>query len=136
MALLRLRCVASTQHAIPSANIIQHYNHLAHTRIEAQRAEFKRWVESHTPEEIAIANTARASLRRQENRKKGTKSKFPVIHDERAVKRGISAYLQFNVNRNASGDFKHIPMVERSKLISQEWKALSEDEKKVSLTVL
>jgi len=110
---------------------VQHYNHLAHTNIEAKRAEFKHWVESHTPEEIAIANTARASLRRQEDRKKGRMSKFPAIHDERAVKRVISAYVQFNINRQASGDFKHIPMIERSKLISQEWKVLNEDEKRV-----
>lgn len=91
----------------------------------------KRWVESHTPEEIAIANTARAALRRKEDRKKNHRTKYPAIHDERAVKRGISAYIQFNLNRQASGDFKHIPMTERAKLIGQEWKALSEEEKRV-----
>lgn len=109
----------------------QHYNHLAHTNTEAQRAELKRWVESHSAEEIAIANTARASLRRQEDRQKGCPSKFSPIHDERAVKRGLNPFLQFSINRNASGDFKNISITERAKLIGQEWKALSAEEKKV-----
>ena len=35
------------------------------------------------------------------------------------------------INRTASGDFKHIRLAERMRLISQEWKALNEDEKEV-----
>ena len=104
--------------------------------MEEQRAAHKRWVEQHAPEEIAIANTARASLRRQEDRKKGKATKFPVIHDERAVKRGMTAFLQFSINRHASGDFKNIQLGERAKLIGQEWKALNEEEKKVSFYLL
>lgn len=46
----------------------------------------------------------------------------------------MTPYIQFSVNRNASGDFRNIAVSERAKLIAKEWKALSEGEKKVSLT--
>ena len=46
----------------------------------------------------------------------------------------VGPYMQFSINRNASGDFKHIGVIERAKLIGQEWKALNESEKKVSTT--
>ena len=109
---------------------IQHYNHLAHQATEAAQAEFKRWVESHTPEQIQLANRARNQLRRKLELK--YTHKYSQIKDERAVKRPATAYIQFSVNRQASGDFKNIGVAERAKLIGQEWKALSESEKKVS----
>ena len=62
---------------------------------------------------------------------KGTQ-KYSQIKDERAVKRPASSYIQFSINRQASGDFKNISVGERAKLIGKEWKALSESEKKVS----
>lgn len=57
---------------------------------------------------------------------------WPSIEDERSVKRPISSYAQFAVNRHASGDLRNISLAERSKLISQEWKALDQQEKAVS----
>lgn len=58
-------------------------------------------------------------------------NKWRHIVDERAPKRGMTPYLAFNVNRRASGDFNGITIIEGAKLIGQEWKALSADEKKV-----
>lgn len=58
-------------------------------------------------------------------------SKYQPIKDERLVKRPATQFIQFSVNRQASGDFKNIPISERMKLISQEWKALNAGEKKV-----
>ncbi|KAK5120526.1 hypothetical protein LTR85_006181 [Meristemomyces frigidus] len=115
-----------------SAADIEHYNHLCHTSKEAAQAEYKRWVESHTPEQIQAANRARTTLRRKSKAVETGKRKigqWPAIHDERAVKRPLSAFAQFTTNRHASGDFKNITLPERSKLIAQEWKALSENEK-------
>jgi hypothetical protein len=89
-------------------------------------------VESHTVEQIRLANNARTQLRRQlKDQVKGT-TKYSPIKDERLVKRPASQYIQFSINRQASGDFKNISIAERAKLISQEWKALNAGEKKVS----
>ncbi|KAI7241314.1 hypothetical protein KC330_g655 [Hortaea werneckii] len=108
---------------------VEHYNHLAHTHREAKQAEYKRWVESHSVEEIRIANLARATLRRKAQLEKGQRTKWPAIQDERHVKRPMTAYFHFLTNRQASGDFRNIAIIERTKLIAQEWKALSEEEK-------
>ncbi|KAK4506682.1 hypothetical protein PRZ48_000415 [Zasmidium cellare] len=109
----------------------EHYNHLANTKNEECQAEYKKWVESHSADEIQQANSARGTLRRklEKDRPRNAQSKWLPIHDERAVKRPVPPYTQFTMNRNASGDFKGIALAERSKLISQEWKALSEQEK-------
>jgi hypothetical protein len=57
--------------------------------------------------------------------------KWPIIKDERQVKRATTSFVQFSISRQASGDFKHIAVSERAKLLSQEWKALSDEEKQV-----
>ncbi len=44
----------------------------------------------------------------------------------------MTAYVQFSINRQASGDFANIKVPDRAKLIGAEWKALSEGEKEVS----
>ena len=43
------------------------------------------------------------------------------------------SYILFAKNRQESGDFKNIPVVERGRLIGKEWRALSSDEKQVRL---
>jgi len=48
-------------------------------------------------------------------------------------KKGLTPYILFSSSRQVSGDFNNIRAVERAKLLGQEWKALSEDEKAVSL---
>jgi hypothetical protein len=112
----------------------QHYNHLTHTAKEEKEAELKRWVEQHSAEEIKLANHARARLRAKLESSKGKNrhSKWPPIRDERSAKRPVSTFLQFSINRQNSGDFHNIKVTERAKLIGQEWKALSQEEKDVS----
>lgn len=109
---------------------LQHYNHLAHTKKEAQEAAYKRWVESHTVDEIDVANAARASLRRKDTVKRPVQ-KWPFIKDERAVKQPMTAFIYFFMSRQASGDFKNVAVTDRTRLAGQEYKALSEDEKEV-----
>lgn len=112
---------------------MKHYNHLANAKKVESQAEYKKWVESHSADEIQRANNARASLRRKLEKElpKGKRSKWLPIHDERAVKRPLNRYAQFSTNRHASGDFKNISLAERGRLIAQEWKALSDQEKQV-----
>jgi hypothetical protein len=47
------------------------------------------------------------------------------------VKRPESGFLKFSVERRATGDYKHIALGDATKLITQEWKDLSESDKKV-----
>ncbi|PPJ60292.1 hypothetical protein CBER1_01319 [Cercospora berteroae] len=117
---------AATEWKQQSAADIEHYNHLARTANEAAAAEYKRWIASHSPNEIRLANLARAQLRRQYPTQKG---KWAELSDERRPKRPTTAYLNFGIDRQSSGDFANIKVTERSKLISQEWKALSQNEK-------
>ena len=101
---------------------------MTHTRNEQQQATFKRWVESHTPEQIQQANNARLQLRKKYPKQK---TKWAKIPDERVPKRPASPFAVFNTNRQASGDFNGIKLTEAVKLVGQEWKALSSSEKEV-----
>ncbi|KAH7388779.1 hypothetical protein BKA66DRAFT_59620 [Pyrenochaeta sp. MPI-SDFR-AT-0127] len=111
----------------------EHYNHLANERTVAKRAEYQAWVNSHTPEQIRIANNARAKLRAryEKSEKKGRSPSYTAkIHDDRHVKRPSSPYALFSKERWASGDLKGINATDSLRLIANEWKALSTGEKK------
>lgn len=116
--------------------ILQHYNHIAHTGKEKQEADYKKWLESHTVEEISIANKARSSLRRRLKDNKSAVKRWGAIKDEREVKGPVTSYIHFVSSRFATGDMKDIKLSEASKLIAEEWKALSEGEKKVGARAL
>lgn len=60
-------------------------------------------------------------------------ARYKPIPDERIPKAPISSYMLFSMNRQASGDFQHIAVAERGKLLGKEWAALTADEKKVCL---
>jgi hypothetical protein len=53
------------------------------------------------------------------------------IDDPRIPKRPLPAYILFVKERYTSGDFKGISPVEAAKILAQEYKALSESERKV-----
>ena len=86
-------------------------------------------------DEIRLANNARKILRNRKDLKdlKLSAAATRNIEDERKPKRALTAYFIFNTSRQESGDFRNISVPERAKLLGQEWKALSEDEKEVSL---
>ncbi|XP_014554617.1 hypothetical protein COCVIDRAFT_39489 [Bipolaris victoriae FI3] len=109
---------------------LEHYNHLANEQSAARKAEFDKWIQSHTPEQIRIANLARAQLRRRfAGKQKGNPAYTAKLHDPRRVKAALNPYALFFRARHASGDFKGISAVDASKLIGAEWKALNESEK-------
>lgn len=111
--------------------VSQHYNHLANQNQAANEAEYKAWVLKHTPQEIRDANFARLALKRKY---KMTGSKVVRIEDDRQAKSPKNGLLFFMMERRQSGDFKDIPLVEATKLMASEYKALSAGEKKVSRT--
>ncbi|PNS16204.1 High mobility group protein B3 [Sphaceloma murrayae] len=96
------------------------------SRAESER-EYKRWVESHTPEEIRLANVARIALRRALKTKNTTK--WSAIKDERDVKKPAPPFLRFCAERKLSGQHPG-SMTEQAAESGKVWKALSDDEKK------
>jgi hypothetical protein len=58
-----------------------------------------------------------------------------AIPDERRITRPRSAWLLFMQDRVNDSDFDGIAMIERTKLVASEWRALSESEKKVRFQV-
>lgn len=110
---------------------LEHWNHVTNERNAAKRAQYKAWIESHTPDEIRLANNARRQLRKKVVN--NGKAKYPPytgkLIDERVPKRPLSAYLHFAGERHASGDFKGIPIAKAASLVAAEWKILSASEK-------
>lgn len=112
----------------------EHYNHLELQAKADNKAQYKRWVESHSPEQILKANAARRRLRhiltKDGQLKKGS-SAYKAIVDDRQVKRPAGAYVLFSGERYESGDLKAISLSDSGKLVREEWKAMSQAERKV-----
>lgn len=112
---------------------MQHYNHVAGEKNAAKEKEYQAWIQTYTPDQIRIANLARARLRKLLPKLKSKRSHAHThpIRDSRLVKQPPAAFSRFTSERHSSGDLKGIGLAEASKLISNEWKALSASEKKV-----
>ncbi|OLN88736.1 hypothetical protein CCHL11_01869 [Colletotrichum chlorophyti] len=89
-------------------------------------AAYQAWVTSHTPQEIAEANRARARLRKIHGRLTPRD-----IQDDRQPSRPQGPYVLFTKARWASGDLNGTTAPTAASRLSQEWKALSEPEKSV-----
>lgn len=112
----------------------QHYNHIANGNKAKNEVAYKEWVESHTPEQIRIANSARRNLKRRLQKSgKTTTHGLSLIHDERLARAPAGQYILFTKERYNTGDFKHLKLVDAVKLIADEWKALSASERQVSI---
>ncbi|KAE9986606.1 hypothetical protein EG328_005215 [Venturia inaequalis] len=128
-----MKAIAGEYKELTSSEL-EHYNHIANQNRAINEKAYKGWINSHTPEQIRVANLARTSLKRKvaagaPGIRKGMKG-LSKIKDERQPKRPASAYIIFATERRASGDFKNISLPETAKLITQEWKALGPAETK------
>ncbi|KAI9848126.1 MAG: hypothetical protein M1838_000651 [Thelocarpon superellum] len=117
---------ASARYKAFTPEELEHYNHLANQNRAANDAAYRKWLASHTPDQIQQANRARNLLRRRLNNTRG----YAPIKDERQPKRALSPYIRFFMERTNSGDLEHIEFGERAKLVSKEWKELGQSEKK------
>jgi len=90
----------------------------------------KAWLESHSVDEIRVANNARSGLRRMEVKIRGLKRR---LEDERVKKRALSPFVQFYVERHAAGGYDGMPPIESTRSAGQEWKALRAEEREVRL---
>ncbi|KAF1814217.1 hypothetical protein P152DRAFT_456446 [Eremomyces bilateralis CBS 781.70] len=113
----------------------EHYNSLANANRVANDRAYDAWVQSHTPEQIRLANIARKSLNhRAKSGKTGTAHSAKLVRpikDERQVKQPLNALILYTKQRWESGDLKGIAPSEAMKLVAGEWKALGEAEKKI-----
>ncbi|KAF1364817.1 hypothetical protein EJ07DRAFT_161798 [Lizonia empirigonia] len=110
----------------------ERWNQIANERNAVKAAEYKAWIESHTPEQIRVANNARARLRKllPPLKKGGAHRNTRTLVDERRVKRPMNPWAFFFTERCPSSDFNGIAAPERTRLIAGEWKALDANEKK------
>ncbi|KAI9670579.1 MAG: hypothetical protein M1831_005799 [Alyxoria varia] len=116
----------------------EHYKQVCSQNKEANKHATKRFVESHTPDEIRLANNARRQLnnvRRGDKlagQKQSTVGKiYAKLEDPRVSKRPTSTWATFLTQRFASGDYKGLRAPEASKYIKRDWENLSREERKV-----
>ncbi|OGM44068.1 HMG box protein [Aspergillus bombycis] len=100
---------------------------IAESNRNANETAYEQWIKSHTPLQIKEANLARSRLTRL------TKKKYPLLRDDRLVKRPSSSYVFFYLERTGQGDFKHMAVKDIGVRVAEEWKGLTESEKEVHL---
>ncbi|OTB08856.1 hypothetical protein M426DRAFT_18925 [Hypoxylon sp. CI-4A] len=110
-----------------SSSALQQLSNTAEQNKLKNAAQYKAWVESHTPVEINNAIKARMQLKRKYNIP--TKATVKTIHDGRLPKKPVTAFTLFTKARWASGDFKGRTVPEGSAEISREWKSLPDTER-------
>lgn len=88
----------------------------------------KTWLEMYSVEEIRAAQNARKSLRRMKVPVRGSKRR---LHDERLQKRPPVPYIRFLLERRATGAYDGMSLVEGTRSIGREWKALGAEEREV-----
>ena len=108
----------------------QHYNHIANQNKAEYEIEYKKFIDSHKPDEIRLANNARAQLAKK-GRKNGS-TKPSSLRDPRIPRQPRSAWVFFTKDRWSSGDLKGMKVPEAAPLISREWKDMSPTQRKVS----
>ncbi|PQE11070.1 HMG box protein [Rutstroemia sp. NJR-2017a BVV2] len=117
---------AAAEYPALTAAEIERLTHTANENKASNEVAMKKWVATHTPDEIRLANNARQALR-----KLSGKSVPRDIPDERQPRRPAHALLFFIKDRYASGDFANVKAREALGLIATEWKALPAAQRKV-----
>ncbi|KAG0649936.1 Non-histone chromosomal 6 [Hyphodiscus hymeniophilus] len=119
---------ASAKYKSLTASELEHYNHIANQNKEENQTAYKKFIESHKPEEIRLANNARHLLAKRDGKK--ASSRLPALRDPRIPKLPSKAGIFFGADRWNSGDLKGLKIPEASRLIWNEWKELSPSERK------
>ncbi|CAH0059735.1 unnamed protein product [Clonostachys solani] len=103
----------------------ERYKSQAEVEAVQRKKQRKEWIESHSIEEIHLANQARLLLLRKYNKKS------PRLHDERKPKRPTSAFVRFFMSYYNSLDADAAKADSRNRFegASARWKTMSEEEK-------
>ncbi|KAI0008043.1 hypothetical protein F4779DRAFT_468936 [Xylariaceae sp. FL0662B] len=110
---------------LPAADL-QRLESVAEGNKRTNAAAYKKWVESHTPEEVSRAINARRMLKKKFNYPVG---QLKLIRDDRLPKKPATSFVLFTKARWASGDFAKTPVTQASKTIGQEWLKLPAEER-------
>jgi len=94
---------------------------------------YKQWVESHTPDQIRLANIARRALRKKGFQGRKGFGRLDIIEDSRMPTRNRNSFVYFIQDRQASGDFKGLRSADAVKLLGKEWAGMSADQQKASI---
>ncbi|KAI0397870.1 hypothetical protein F5Y17DRAFT_413866 [Xylariaceae sp. FL0594] len=92
------------------------------------KAIYKKWVESYSPEQIRAANRARRRLKKKYNIPASIKT-IVRIRDERPTRRPLAPYMLYLKSRWASGDFAGVDPREASRRIGAAWRGLTDAER-------
>lgn len=96
--------------------------------------KMREWVHSYSPLRIKQANAARKLLPKyMAKHEKSPIIKLSPIHDDRQVKRPVSAFLWFFKERVATGEYRGLPVTEISERVKAEWLNTSDSEKQVCI---
>ncbi|KAF3392954.1 hypothetical protein DPV78_009549 [Talaromyces pinophilus] len=106
------------------------------TKLSKENGEkMREWVHSYSPLRIKQANAARKLLPKyMAKHEKSPIIKLSPIHDDRQVKRPVSAFLWFFKERVATGEYRGLPVTEISERVKAEWLNTSDSEKQLYLT--
>ncbi|KFY40848.1 hypothetical protein V495_05229 [Pseudogymnoascus sp. VKM F-4514 (FW-929)] len=119
---------ASARYKSLDASTREHYNQKASANKATNDASYEAWLASLSPQQVYESNHAQQRLKQLGLIKPG---KHLKIDDPRIPKRPLSSYILFVKERYNSGDFKGINSVEAARILAQEFKGLSESEKKL-----
>lgn len=90
---------------------------------------YRSWVETKSPQEIRVANTARRVLKRLDTLRIADKKLAP-IKDHRIPSRPLTAYNLYARSRYESGDLTGMSLRDATLKVAAEFKALSDSERK------
>jgi len=110
---------------------LEKYNHTLNQEKAALVVAYKQWVESHTPDQIRLANSARRALKRKGLQGRKGFGRLEIIEDSRLPTKNRNSFMYFVQDRQASGDFKGLRSPDAVKLLGKEWAGLSADQQKV-----
>ncbi|KAK2626903.1 hypothetical protein QTJ16_004078 [Diplocarpon rosae] len=107
-----------------SQSDLESYEKIALQNKVENKAAYEKFVASHDPDEIRLANNARHALKTLAPR-----SSWPLIRDPRRPKRPVTSWMLFVTDRYASGDYKDVAFLEATSHLKKEFVALKPSER-------
>ncbi|RKF72586.1 putative hmg box protein [Golovinomyces cichoracearum] len=105
---------------------VQFFQKQAEINRAANEKKLKEWVYKHSPDQIRLANNAR----RQLSRLYPKSNQWRLIQDDRQPKRPVTPFLCYIKERYSTGEYAGKNLLEISKKLTSEFKALTPNDRK------